>query len=129
MKTSSRKRKTSAAIDTITQPNKEYFWLSATSTVRDGRPNFKNEAEMEKLARKYGGFNTGSGTDLVTGRRDHSFIFPTKRAVVNFMRDAVKHRYLRTAVDCTQYQLDWCPRLSYNEVHYSALLSKRVPHV
>lgn len=107
--------------DAITQKQQSYFSIYALSTSKTGRPDMEKERRLSSMAKKYGGVCTGSGTDLETGVRDLSFIFPTKVKAAAFMCDAVKARLLQSRVGVRRWELDWVCTDSDSFVHYRKL--------
>jgi hypothetical protein len=53
---------------------------------------FSQEEDMlDNLSMRYKGMPLGSGTNLMSGKRDVSFSFPSRRSAVHFLSNKIVH--------------------------------------
>jgi ABC-type transport system involved in cytochrome bd biosynthesis fused ATPase/permease subunit len=70
---------------------KHYFYLNCFYKY-DGHINFDKDSKLEKMAKKYGGKESGTGSDFKT--RDVNFTFETFNRAKRFYLHARKRRLL-----------------------------------
>lgn len=90
----------------ITQKNKKYYYLSVVSK-KAVFPDRQEENNLEKIAKKYSGVFSGTGSCFFTGNRDYGFMFPTKAKAARFAKEAFTKKIIRAKMNIAEYVLDW----------------------
>jgi hypothetical protein len=90
----------------ITQKNKKYYGVGVKAKNGLAQDAITRKL-LEKAAKKFGGFLTGSGYCFVDGERDFSFAFPSISKTRQFAKEAVEAKLITPKIGIYEAFLEW----------------------
>lgn len=92
----------------ITQKSRSYCDLRVYARGGYSWPSdMHTRRALEKIARKFGGFSTGSGYCFPTKERDFGFAFPSREKASKFAKEAVLSKLIKVKMCVSDVNLTW----------------------